>query len=176
MQYLCDNFRYRLLEGFRVIGQPAVNATCLAAGTQLNPRPEGALAAIDDPTTDVHQDLASVLYATIFVSSATSDSDLDSYCANASQRTKSLTTMLLNATLVEDTICGVKTPMSTKTAKSALRTEMSRVFATIVENGSNVGGWRKWLCENVDAVAMEAVGLDGRAVQTQVCSDRSSST
>ncbi|GAB1735278.1 hypothetical protein NU219Hw_g2919t1 [Hortaea werneckii] len=169
MEYLCDNLRYRLLDGFGIEGATAINATCNAAAQERNPRPEAALAMIDKDATDAHQDALSRLYGFLFASSACTDSELDDYCAQALHQVESWDKMMLNGTLVEEIICEVETPMSLEIAKAHLRQWMSKAFSTIVGNASNVDGWRAWLCEHLDEDSMEAVGLDGEAVASQIC-------
>lgn len=170
MEYLCDSIRYILLSGFRIEASTAVNATCMAAGVQQNPRPEGAIAKIDRNATDAYQNAASILYAFMFASSAQTDSQLNVFCAHASNHVTRPTELKLNGTLVQETICNIKAPLSTDTATSLLKTWSSRVFATIIRNASNVGGWHARLCGNLDPKAMEAVGLDGQAVKIELCS------
>lgn len=46
-----------------------------------------------------------------------------------------------------------------------------RYYVTVLENISDVGGWKKWLCDNMDVAKMDAVGLDGVGAQHQICSD-----
>ncbi|RMY31859.1 hypothetical protein D0866_07006 [Hortaea werneckii] len=174
MEYLCDNLRYRLLDGFGIGGATAINATCNAAAQEKNPRPEAALAMIDKDATDAFQDALSRLYGFLFVSSACTVSELDDYCTQASHQVTSWDKMMLNGTLVEESICEVKTPMSPKAAKTHLRQWMSKAFSTIVGNASNVDGWHSWLCEHLNADSMEAVGLDGEAVRAQICNDATS--
>ncbi|KAI7537520.1 hypothetical protein KC331_g10879 [Hortaea werneckii] len=176
MEYLCDNLRYRLLDGFGIEGATAINATCNAAAQERNPRPEAALATIDKDATDAYQDALSRLYGFLFASSACTVSELGDYCAQASHKVASWDKMMLNGTLVEEVICDVKTPMSPEGAETHFREGMSKAFSTIVGNASNVDGWRAWLCEHLDADSMEAVGLDGEAISAQVCSDAASTT
>ncbi|KAI6879660.1 putative copper amine oxidase [Hortaea werneckii] len=132
MEYLCDNLRYRLLDGFGIEGATAINATCNAATQARNPRPEAALAMIDKNATGAYQDALSRLFGFLFASSACTSSELDDYCAQASHQVKSWDKMMLNGTLVEETICDVKTPMSSENAKAHLRESMSKAFSTIV--------------------------------------------
>ncbi|KAI6861140.1 hypothetical protein KC343_g12666 [Hortaea werneckii] len=171
VEYLCDNLRYRLLDGFGIEGATAINATCNAAAQARNPRPEAALAMIDNNATYAYQDALSRLYGFLFASSACTSSELDDYCAQASQQVTSWDKMMLNGTLVEETICDVKRPTSFQDAKTHLRDWMSKTFSTIVGYASNVDGWHAWLCEHLDADSMEAVGLDGEAVAAQFCND-----
>ncbi|GAB1734741.1 hypothetical protein NU195Hw_Modified_650t1 [Hortaea werneckii] len=171
MEYLCDNLRYRLLDGFGIEGATAINATCDAAAQARNPRPEAALAMIDKNATDAYQDALSRLYGFLFASSACTSSELNDYCAQASQQIPSWDKMMLNGTLVEETICDVKRPMSSEDAKTHLREWMSKAFSTIIGYASNVDGWHGWLCEHLDVESMEAVGLDGRAISAQVCNE-----
>lgn len=174
MEYLCDNLRYRLLDGFGIEGATAINATCNAAAQERNPRPEAALAMIDKDATDAYQDALSRVYGLLFVSSACTDSELDDYCAQASHQVTSWDKMMLNGTLVEEVICEVKTLMSPEVAETLLREWMSKAFSTIVGNASNVDGWRSWLCEHLDPDSMDSIGLDGDAVAAHVCNDAAS--
>ncbi|KAI6796595.1 putative copper amine oxidase [Hortaea werneckii] len=132
MEYLCDNLRYRLLDGFGIEGATAINATCNAAARARNPRPEAALAMIDKNATDAYQNALSRLFGVLFASSACTSSELVDYCVQASHQVKSWDKMMLNGTLVEEIICDVKTPMSSENAKTHLRESMSKAFSTIV--------------------------------------------
>ncbi|RMZ20411.1 hypothetical protein D0859_15588 [Hortaea werneckii] len=174
MEYLCDNLRYRLLDGFGIEGATAINATCNAAARARNPRPEAALAMIDKNATDAYQNALSRLFGVLFASSACTSSELVDYCVQASHQVKSWDKMMLNGTLVEEIICDVKTPMSSENAKTHLRESMSKAFSTIVRYASNVDGWHAWLCEHLDVEFMEAVGLDGEAISAQVCKNAAS--
>lgn len=174
MDYLCDNLRYLLLDQFYMQETRIINATCNAAGTKMNPRPEQASAAINSTITDAYFDAFSTLYGLLFASSAVSDSMLNVYCAHSASHTSALNKMLLNGARVASTICGVKEPMSTDDGFSAIKTWSTKIFLTIIENASNVSGWLPWLCDNLDADALGAVGLNGQAVHTQVCSDAKS--
>jgi len=171
MNYLCDNLRYLLIDGFHMLDARVINATCIAGGTQMNPRPEGALAQINTNITAAYVNAASILYGLMFASSARTNSQLNILCAHAPDYVSSLDAMMLNGTLVQSTICEVTEPMSTDAGVSAIKTWSSRIFTTVVENVSNVSGWLTWLCDNLDEDAMESVGLDGQAVHKQVCSD-----
>ncbi|KAK5137143.1 hypothetical protein LTR08_000648 [Meristemomyces frigidus] len=171
LTYMCDNIRFIRLDGVHMMDARALNSTCAAAGLQAPPRPEEAIASINISITHAYVNTVSTLYGLLIASSAGSDSELSLYCAHAPDYTASLNAMMLNGTLVESTICNVKAPMSTNAAVSAIRTWMSRTFIIVVENASNVSGWLNWLCENLDAEAMEEVGLDGKAVYTRVCSN-----
>jgi len=78
---------------------------------------------------------------------------------------------LLNGTLVEETICNVTLPLTVNQSIVALKTWSSLAFITVIENVSNVSGWLEWLANNLDVDAMNAVGLDGPAVLSQVLQD-----
>lgn len=176
LTYLCGNLRFILLDGFHMQDGLALNATCAAATLQAPPRPAQPAAAVNSNITSAYVNTASILYGLIFASSALSDSQLNRYCAHAPEYKASLDALMLNGTLVQSTICDVKEPMTTDEGIAAIRTWSSRIFTTVVENVSNVDGWLAWLCDNLDADAMETVGLDGQAVHTQVCSDAKTAT
>ena len=78
---------------------------------------------------------------------------------------------MLNGTLVEETICNVTLPLTADQSIAALKTWSSLAFTTVIENISNISGWLEWLANNLDIDAMNAVGLDGPAVLSQVSQD-----
>jgi len=169
--YLCIKLRFLQLDGFYLGDARIVNATCAAAGKQLPARPEGPLAKINTNATTAYFNTASILYALLFASSATTVAELDGYCADASQYVSGLDTLLLNGTLVESTLCGLTEVLTADVGAAAIRTWTTRMFITVLENVSNVGGWLERLCGSLDVAGLESVGLDGLAVQTQVCAD-----
>ncbi|KAK5119210.1 hypothetical protein LTR85_007824 [Meristemomyces frigidus] len=171
LTYLCGNLRFILLDGFHMMDGLALRSTCTAAGLQAPPRPAQPAATVNPDITNAYVNTASILYGLLFASSATSDTQLNIYCAHAPEYVPSLNALMLNGTLVQSTICNVQAPISTEDGIATIRTWTSRIFITVVENVSNVDGWLSWLCENLDTDAMEAVGLDGQAVHTQVCND-----
>lgn len=53
----------------------------------------------------------------------------------------------------------------------AIRKFTSLQFITVIENISNVPGWRKFMCEQLDIGAMDRTGLNGAMIKAQVCAD-----
>lgn len=45
----------------------------------------------------------------------------------------------------------------------------TRVFLQVLENASDAKDWMPWLCDNLDAGAMNVTGLDGDAAKREVC-------
>jgi hypothetical protein len=45
----------------------------------------------------------------------------------------------------------------------------TKVFLLVLENASEEEGWVDWLCGNLDAHAMNVVGLEGNETITEVC-------
>ncbi|KAK4574128.1 hypothetical protein LTR86_001889 [Recurvomyces mirabilis] len=165
-EYLCHNLRYLSIDGFRLDSTRIIQATCNRAGMRPSPRPEGALpgVGIDFTASSIFLNTISTLYAMIFASAATSDTQLNIYCAHAGNYVASINTLLLNGTLVKETICDVKEPLSVESATVLFKSLSSQAFATVLEHASNVQNYTTWLVDNVDVASMNDVGLDGQAV------------
>jgi len=169
--YLCTNLRFLSLDGFYLDDARVINATCGQGDLQLPPRPVEPLVKVNASATAAYTHAASILYGLMFASSATSDTELNVYCAHAAQYVKSLDHLMFNGTLVESTICDVRAPMSANAGAVAIRTFTTHMFVTVLESISSVGGWLDWLCANLDVEELETVGLDGKYVHNQVCAD-----
>jgi hypothetical protein len=59
--------------------------------------------------------------------------------------------------------------MSSNEALGSVERWSTKVFLQVLENISGEVGWMEWLCGNLDAKAMSAVGLDGEAALVEVC-------
>ncbi|KAK1087713.1 hypothetical protein LTR33_000911 [Friedmanniomyces endolithicus] len=171
--YLCSNLRFLALDGFHLSDARVVNASCTKAGTLQPPRPFTAAPGVELNTnaTVAYRNIISTLYGLLYASSALDDTGLNIYCAHEPEYIDGLNALLLNATLVEETICNVTLPLTVDQSISALKTWSSLAFITVIENVSNVSGWLDWLANNLDVDAMNAVGLDGPAVLSQVAQD-----
>ncbi|KAK3068139.1 hypothetical protein LTR53_014529 [Teratosphaeriaceae sp. CCFEE 6253] len=128
--YLCDNLRFRSLDGFHLSDARVINASCTKAGTLQPPRPFTAVPGVElnSNATVAYRNTISVLYGLLYASSALSDSQLNIFCAHGPDYVKGLNTMLLNGTLVEETICNVHEPLTLDQSIAALRTWSSRAF------------------------------------------------
>ncbi|TKA78871.1 hypothetical protein B0A55_03803 [Friedmanniomyces simplex] len=175
--YLCENLRFLSLDGFHLSDSRVINASCTKAGTLQPPRPFTAAPGVELNTnaTVAYRNTISTLYGLMYASSALSNTELNIYCAHEPNYVRSLNTLLLNGTLVEETICNITQPLSVDSSIAALRTWSSKAFITVIENISNVSGWLAWLSNNLDVDAMNSVGLDGATVLAQVTQDAASS-
>jgi len=171
MTHICNNIRSLPVDAFIMDSNRVANATCAAAGKQVNPAPATPAATPNSTTVSAYTNTASVLYAIMFASSATIDSELNIYCAHAPEYVMNLNDIRLNGTVVESILCSstINGLLSVETAKATIKSVSSRLFATAVQGVGDGEGWSGWLCDNLDADAMNAVGLDGLAVRSMIC-------
>lgn len=171
LTYLCSNLDYTLLDGVHLDETRVITAVCAGAGLQAPPRPEQPPAQINGSVTDAYVNSVSTLYALLFASSGRSNSQLNIYCAHASEYITSLNALQLNGKLVESTICNITQPLSVDAVVSAIGTWSSNIFTTILANAGTGREYLPFVCENVDVDAMNSVGLDGSAVHSHLCID-----
>ena len=174
--YLCENLRFLSLDSFRLKDARVVNATCGMADRQQQPRPEGPMVVLNTNATAAYTDAISTLFGLMFASSATTDSQLDIYCAHVPEYVPALDAMLLNGALVASTICNTTVPLTVAQSTEAIRTWASKAFAIAIAGSSNVSGWMSWLCTNLDAESLNSVGLDGKAISADICGDADTSS
>lgn len=150
-----------------------LEAVCTKAGQQVPPRPFGIEAGrpLSAAAGFAARNTATILYATLLAAGADSSIKLNVLCAHAPEYIDNLNLEKLNGTLMEATLCSFKEPLSVSEAQSKILSWTSRLFITVLENIGDVGGWLKWLCENLDEEGMNAVGLIGSGSKQQVCSD-----
>lgn len=169
--YLCKNLRNLLLDGFHLNDIRVISATCQAAGLQTPPQLEDPISTINADATQAYANTASILYALMFASGPDAQIQLNVYCAHAPEYIINLNEELLNGTLVGATICDITQPIDISQGANYIRTWISRMFITAIENVSNVDGWLSWLCNNMSVDSMNGAGLDGQVVITEVCDD-----
>ncbi len=168
---LCRHLNIGLLDSFPVNGQNVKTAACRAGVQAIAPEPESAPAIANQTAVKAAKNTASIIYAILVASAATTGSELNLYCAHAPDYVTSLNEIELNGSLVESILCKFTAPIAGPEAKSTLVTWMSRYYITVLENASKVEGWLDWLCQNVDVEKMNAAALDGDAVKYQICAD-----
>lgn len=66
-------------------------------------------------------------------------------------------------------LCRIQTVPTVQETRDAMRKFTSMQFVTVVLNMSNVPGWNKWLCEQLDQGALERLGLNGAMIKGEVC-------
>ena len=94
--YLCNNPRYIALDSFNLDDARLINATCVTAGEELPPRPATSVPDAGASNSAVHAywNTISILYGTLFVSSAKSDSQANVLCAHAPDHVANLNKMV----------------------------------------------------------------------------------
>ncbi|KAK1810175.1 hypothetical protein LTR12_015444 [Friedmanniomyces endolithicus] len=175
LYYSTEVFVTQMLNAFAPNNTAAFTYLCIAP--RLAPcnrrRPFTAAPGVELNTnaTVAYRNIISTLYGLLYASSALDDTGLSIYCAHEPEYIDGLNALLLNGTLVEETICNVTLPLTVDQSIAALKTWSSLAFITVIENVSNVSGWLEWRANNLDVGAMNAVGLDGPAVLSQVLQD-----
>ena len=161
------------MDGFLLSDTAVIGAVCQEVGRSLPPRPEGipGPADVDRNATTAARNTASILFATILAAGAETDSMLNIDCAHAPDHVDNLDIEMLNGTLVESTLCNITTILSIQESKGRVFEWSTRLFITIIESISNVGGYLDWLCSHLDAHRMQSVGLLGPGAVGQVCLD-----
>lgn len=171
--YLCDNLAFFQIDQFFLTDSKLLTAVCGKAGKQVPPRPFGADAGrpIGQSAGFAARNTASILYATLFAAGAESDLQLNVMCAHAPDHIVNLDAEQLNGTLVESTLCDIKTPLQIDEAQSKILSWTSRLYITVLENIGDTPDWLGWLCENLDTEGMNSVGLVGWGSKQSVCDD-----
>ena len=172
--YVCQHIGFNMVASFPINDLQVVDAICKAAGSQTKPRPEATLPWAPNNAVRAAQNTASVLFSVLWAAAATTDSQLNIACARAPDYVDPLNKEHLNGTLIESTLCGISDPIPAKRAQNTMKTWMSRYFTTVLENISQVDGWRSWLCDNIDPDMLDLAGTYGYGIQMQICNDSSS--
>ena len=168
---ICNDLGFNMVSSFAINDLLVEEAVCAAAGVQTKPRPEATLPWAPNSAVHAARNTASILFSIIWVAAATSDSQLSIACARAPDYTSHLNNERLNGTLIQSTLCSFKNPVSVNQADHLVRTWMSRYFTTVIENIGQGAGWIGWLCSNIDPEKLNAAGLYGYGIQSQVCAD-----
>ncbi|EME42547.1 hypothetical protein DOTSEDRAFT_73409 [Dothistroma septosporum NZE10] len=169
--YLCDNLRFKKIDNFLLDSQTLINSTCNAGSSKLNPQPFEALGQPNLTALADYKEAASKLFAWEYASFATSSSQLNTMCAHASAKATKWVHLQLDPACVEQTICSFENPLSAEDVKTKMREWSSKQYVTVLRNVSNAPGYQRWLCNNLEADAMSAAGLDGDYVKGVVCGD-----
>lgn len=169
--YVCKNIGFNMVASFPINDLDVVPAVCQAGGVQTKPRPEANLPQAPENAVSASRNTASILFAVIWATGATSETQLTSLCLSAPKYVADLNKQQLNGTLIQSTLCSIKSPISIGRARNLVKTWMSRYFTTVVENISHSKGWSEWLCNNLDSDRLYSAGLYGYGIQEQICSD-----
>ena len=88
-------------------------------------------------------------------------------CSTAPIYAANLTAMHLNASLVEEYCCNLTEVEYASSSRWMMYS--SRIFVQIMLSASNVEGWERWLCENLDERRLHNLYLREQAVKLGVC-------
>ncbi|KAF2772626.1 hypothetical protein EJ03DRAFT_324629 [Teratosphaeria nubilosa] len=166
LTHLCNNLESSILNAF-LDGVSAIQAICATAGQPYNAN-SSALHPTDS-AFDSYIEAASMMFGRVFVSSATSDSQANLYCAHSGNHIDALDTLGLNATIVDWTICNNTWPLTVQQGIDAITNGTTIMFAIALTQSCISDGWSDWLCRNLDIAAMYGVGLNGTWIADQVC-------
>lgn len=171
--YMCDQVDFFLLDNFLLNDTAIEGRMCHSVGDRLPPRPFGPAheGSGRQDAAMAAKNSATVLYAFLLASGATTDTELNVLCAHAPEHTANLDAELMNGTVFQETICSIKDPIPVDVAVNGVFTWTTRIFITMTENISNANGWLTWLCDNVDTDLLNNMNLDGEAVSSTICHD-----
>lgn len=169
LAYACKNLEPVLLTAFRLNATRVRTAVCSAAGIKkvpapLTPIPDTSLTALATFGKD-----AATLYAYEFVSTATTEAEVKAICNDFPKYKANLAAQGLNADLIQSTMCAINTPLTVAQGTGNITEWSSGIFETVLGNVGAKDTWTQWLCLDLDAAAMTAVGLNGAAVKDWFC-------
>lgn len=169
---MCNQVDYFLLDYFLLNDTDITEAICSSVDQQTPPRPfspdvqgerrQNAAAAARSAST--------VLYTLLLATGATSMSEVDNLCDRAPDYADNLRAELLNATVYQETMCHlVAEPITAKLAHMEIYNWTTTIFIAMIENISNVDGWRTWLCNHIEVKGMNSAMLLGEIVKERLC-------
>jgi hypothetical protein len=138
---------------------------------QRTPEPEADPLPANPAALRAATKSASALYAVLNSIEANSATDLTDKCKQAREQIDVMDNVLLNGSIIAETVCKITEPIALPVARKLVRSWMTKYFLTVLENISNASGFRSWLCENLDMRKMDKAGLQGIAVQRQMCKE-----
>lgn len=171
--YLCDNIRFVQLRSFMLNDGEIINATCIRGGPEAQIAPESftPIASPNDTAVAAYKDTSSKLFAHNYAATASSPAQLKEFCNRASDYSPNLEALQLDPKTVSNEICSMQSVPAAPQTQAKIMELSSDQFVVVVENMSNVPGWKKWLCDTLDKDSMDGVGLDGAKVLSQICGD-----
>lgn len=173
---MCKQLDFYLIDYFMLTSADIIGAVCNSVGQPLPPRPFAPDKQPSGPAAAAQavKNSVSTLYALLLASGATTSIELDALCESAPNYGPSLKAVYLNATIIEETLCSIKQPISLDDAVTEIFTWLTRIFITTIENCSDDPGWLSWLCSNGGIEQMNCVNLNGSKADQQICADASS--
>jgi hypothetical protein len=168
---LCNNLSLDRIDQFPLIGETVLDAVCNASSMQRTPEPEADPLPANPAALRAATISASALYAVLNSIEADSATDLTDKCKQAREQIDVMDNVLLNGSIIAETVCKITEPIALPVARELVRSWMTKYFVTVLENISNASWFRSWLCENLDLEKMDKAGLHGVAVQRQMCNN-----
>ncbi|KAH9825454.1 hypothetical protein Tdes44962_MAKER04155 [Teratosphaeria destructans] len=156
----CNNLESSILNWF-LDGVSAIQAICAAAGQPYSPNSSALRPS--DSAFNSYIDAASIMFGTVFVSSAISDSQASIYCSHSESHIDALDTLGLNATVVERTICNNTRRLSGQQGIEAITNGTTSMLAIALPQSCTSDGCPDWLCRNLHIPTMYGVGSNGRS-------------
>ena len=165
---MCNNMSSELLSSATLNGTRVQTAVCDAAGLPVPPAdpaggsPETAIQIVQD---------ASLLYGWEAIGMTNSSSTLNYYCRNINKVGQNLSQLGLYISEVQEVYCNnANNPPPPAQGKQEIVYYTTNVFLMILLHISEDDGYFQFLCSNLSVPAMNAIGLDGGRVSSQVCS------
>jgi len=168
--HLCAYLQPAYLEAFNIDALRVRTALCAASNLTLIPSAPTNTSALNTTILDTYDEYVSTLFSYVLISSSTTTPEADSLCFQARDRQPEVANTGIKSSVVYNVVCGRDgRRMSENESGFALQRWTTKVFLHVLENASDEGAWRAWLCANLDAKAMAVTGMDGVGVMKEVC-------
>lgn len=167
LTYLCQNLRSTLLASFGINTDHFFQVICGAAHISVS-RSRYSPTPTQDRLRAFVNDTSSLFAYELGTSAATSD-QAATLCQTAPRYANHLTAQRLDASVVQNVLCSIKQPLDNNAASSAISEWATAIFVQTITAASDVRDWDVWLCKHLDAMHLNAVGLNGTVASQQIC-------
>lgn len=168
--HLCAYLQPAYLEAFNIDSSRVRTALCAASNLTLIPPAPTNTSALNSTLLDRYDEYVSTLFSYVLISSSTTTPEADELCFMAREGEPGVENTGMKGSVVYNVACGRDgRRMSDNESGFALQRWTTKVFLLALENVSDEGSWRAWLCANLSAKAMAVTGLDGAGVMEEVC-------
>lgn len=168
--HLCAYLQPAYLEAFNIDSDRVRTALCAASNLTLIPPAPSNTSALNDTLLDTYNEYVSTLFSYLLISSSTTTPEADELCFMARDGEPGVENTGMKGSVVYNVACGRDgRRLSENEAGFAMRRWTTKVFLLALENASDEGAWRAWLCANLSAKAMRVTGLDGAGVVEEIC-------
>ncbi|GAB7324380.1 hypothetical protein MBLNU13_g08323t2 [Cladosporium sp. NU13] len=167
--HLCAYLQPDYLEAFNIDSVRVRTALCAASNLTLVPPAPSNTSALNDTLLDTYNEYVSTLFSYLLISSSTTTSEADELCFMARDGEPGVENTGMKGSVVYNVACGRDgRRLSENEAGFAMQRWTTKVFLLALDNASDEGAWRAWLCATLSAKAMRVTGLDGAGVMEEL--------